>query len=397
MAAATARANRIPGTRQLWRIGGAKSAEVGDGTFEINAFVQELAHLVQLVLDEVLGRQTERLRNQLDRARDGILVAFEELHEISGGQTAARLIELSGGTRELPKAHAELFLTGLHDVRERLLCIAICKRHARSRVRRSAKPFKSSCDRSMECKNRLASWVFDRVGLFVIRKVETPDSGLLLVALGDPINAAIVDELLAVYSATPGALAALVHRSLGISRPVVSTHLTQLRQRRVVRLLPDGTMSLRDPGPVALLLQTSRDFAKDAHNEGARDESALHYRTQRRVNKGLRQLEPSEADLADAADNSAAVPADPLATPCYADISAEDRAQALGASVGTTSRRGATAAGAQTDREALSQAEIEELRRITRASFPFDTPWPSEAERRAARRQRWTPQESPKE
>lgn len=192
--------------------------------------------------------------------------------------------------------------------------------------------------------NRLTRWVFDAVRLFVIRKLETPNSGLVLIALGDPINAAIVDELLAVYSATPGALAVLVHRNLGISRPVVSTHLTQLRQLRVVRLLRDGTMTLRDPGPIALLLQISRDFAKDAHLEGAKDESASHYRTQRRVNKGLQHLETPEAVPVESLAHRAAISTRAPTRLPYADIASEDPAKAAAASTETTSNRASSSA-----------------------------------------------------
>lgn len=117
----TADASRVLRTRQLWRIGSAKSTKVCDGTFEINAFVQELSHLMQLVLHEALGRQAEGSRDQLDRSRDGILVAFEQLHEVSRRQAAASLIQLSGGARELAKAQAELLLASSDDVRESLL------------------------------------------------------------------------------------------------------------------------------------------------------------------------------------------------------------------------------------------------------------------------------------
>ena len=233
--------------------------------------------------------------------------------------------------------------------------------------------------------NRLTRWVFDAVRLFVIRKVETPNSGLVLIALGDPINAAIVDELLAVYSATPGALAVLVHRNLGISRPVVSTHLTQLRQLRVVRLLRDGTMTLRDPGPIALLLQISRDFAKDAHIEGAKDESASHYRTQRRINKGLQHLEtPEPVPVESLAITISSSPA-PLR---YAGIASEDPARATAASTETTSSRASTSAdGSPAGCPPMTEDEIDEIRRIRRASFPFDTPWPTKEQRRAAARE----------
>ena len=233
--------------------------------------------------------------------------------------------------------------------------------------------------------------------LLVIRKVETPESGLVLQALADPINVAIVDELLAVYSATPGALAASVHRSLGISRPVISTHLTQLRQRRIVRLLRDGSMSLRDPGPVVLVLQTARDFAKAGYTEGARDESAAHYRTQRRINKTVRQLEAPDGDFIEPRDDTDATAADPPATLHYASIAADDRGQPAMASTQTTSGRVPTDSDRPpADRTAMSQAEIEQIRRIHRASFPFKTPWPSQAERRAVARERWTPPTGPK-
>jgi len=239
-------------------------------------------------------------------------------------------------------------------------------------------------DRTTHRENRLARWVFDAVRLFVIRKLETPNSGLVLIALGDPINAAIVDELLAVYSATPGALAVLVHRNLGISRPVVSTHLTQLRQLRVVRLLRDGTMTLRDPGPIALLLQISRDFAKDAHIEGAKDESASHYRTQRRINKGLQHLETPEPVPVESHAIATSSPA-PLR---YAGIASEDPARATAAPTDTTSNRTTTSAdGSPAGCPAMTQDEIDEIRRIRRASFPFNTPWPTKEQRRAAARE----------
>ena len=243
---------------------------------------------------------------------------------------------------------------------------------------------------------RLARWAFGPVVLLVIRKVETSESGLVLQALADPINVAIVDELLAVYSATPGALAASVHRSLGISRPVISTHLTQLRQRRIVRILGDGSMSLRDPGPVVLVLQTARDFAKAGYTEGARDESAAHYRTQRRINKTLRQLKASDGDFIEPRDGTEAIAASPSATVRYTSLAAEDHGQPAIASTETTSDRVPTDSDRPpVDRSAMSQAEIEQIRRIHRASFPFKTPWPSQAERRAVARERWSPQSDP--
>lgn len=35
----------------------------------------------------------------------------------------------------------------------------------------------------------------------------------------------------------------------------------------------------------------------------------------------------------------------------------------------------------------MTPDEIDEIRRIRRASFPFDTPWPTTAQRRAAARE----------
>lgn len=123
------------------------------------------------------------------------------------------------------------------------------------------------------------------IGCFAIQKLPNSHSSRLLSALADPVNAAIVDELFAVDRATPGALASSIQRSLGVSRPTISTHLTQLEERLVVERDLDGTISLTDREELATILQGARRLAKAALTQAANEESAAHYLAQRRINR----------------------------------------------------------------------------------------------------------------
>jgi len=103
--------------------------------------------------------------------------------------------------------------------------------------------------------------------------------------LSDPINVAIIDELWARQTVPAGVLAASVQRRIKVSRPAISTHITQLEERFVVERYADGTVGLTDREPIALIIQTAREFSRQFHEQVARDERAAHYLAERRLGK----------------------------------------------------------------------------------------------------------------
>jgi DNA-binding transcriptional ArsR family regulator len=85
-------------------------------------------------------------------------------------------------------------------------------------------------------------------------------------------------------------LAAAIKRSLGVSGPTVSSHLTALEELLVVERHRDGTVSLTDSEALALILQGARRFSKAALTQAAHEESADHYLAQRRIGRRRRQV-----------------------------------------------------------------------------------------------------------
>jgi len=130
--------------------------------------------------------------------------------------------------------------------------------------------------------------------------LQNSHSGRILAALADRVNVAIIDELFAVVGATPRALASSVHRRLGVSRPTISNHLTQLEERLIVQRNLDGTVSLTDPDALALILQGARRLARAALTQAANEEAADHYLAQRRINRTRSQFAFRPADLVQA-------------------------------------------------------------------------------------------------
>lgn len=116
--------------------------------------------------------------------------------------------------------------------------------------------------------------------------------------MSDPINVAILDELWAERTVPAGALAASVQRRIKVSRSAISTHITQLEERFVVERHTDGTVGLTDREPIALIIQTAREFSRQFHEQVARDERAAHYLAERRLGKLRRAVAADIVQLA---------------------------------------------------------------------------------------------------
>ena len=110
------------------------------------------------------------------------------------------------------------------------------------------------------------------------------DSGRLLEALADPVNRTIVERLLIVRDATPGAIAQHVAKRFKIAQTGVSTRITLLESRHVVERRHDGTISLTDREELQRIVQAARRLISRVLAEASTLESADHALLARRMN-----------------------------------------------------------------------------------------------------------------
>jgi hypothetical protein len=110
------------------------------------------------------------------------------------------------------------------------------------------------------------------------------DSGRLLEALADPVNRTIVERLLIVRDATPGAIAQHVAKRFKIAQTGVSTRITLLETRHVVERGHDGTISLTDREELERIVQAARRLISRVLAEASTLESADHALLARRMN-----------------------------------------------------------------------------------------------------------------
>jgi hypothetical protein len=208
-------------------------------------------------------------------------------------------------------------------------------------------------------------------------------------ALSDPVNVAIIDELWAVPSKAPGPLAAAVQQRSKLSRPVISTHITQLVERFVLERHDDGSVGLTDREPIALILQTAREFSDAAHTQAAKDERSAHYLSERRLGKARRELSPHLDELLGPTGSVADLGA-PLDDTGRRGTTTPERIEALArrtsqgsADTASDPEDATVAIGSAATQHAVGDAqqppdppsrvdaETEEARRIAAAGFPY--------------------------
>jgi DNA-binding transcriptional ArsR family regulator len=129
-------------------------------------------------------------------------------------------------------------------------------------------------------------WAVFRAGsVSGIGKLENEDPGDLFAAFADPVERRIIEFLLEVGNATPGQVAEGVQELYRVSRGNVSTHITHLRELRIVRRDDDGTVYVRDPDRIAEILNLAVDWVDDMLSERGRRIKANRFTHRRRVHR----------------------------------------------------------------------------------------------------------------
>jgi DNA-binding transcriptional ArsR family regulator len=147
--------------------------------------------------------------------------------------------------------------------------------------------------RSQGVRKRLICGVLCSGSLSAVSKIANTPDGKILEALGDPINRVIAEKLLVVDSASPGEIAAAVRQRFPVSRSTVSTHITQLEDRLVVRRTVAGRVAITDRLNTERILQSARSIGAAALAEQSAEMKADHALLSRRLNKHDPTRQPS--------------------------------------------------------------------------------------------------------
>jgi predicted transcriptional regulator len=95
----------------------------------------------------------------------------------------------------------------------------------------------------------------------------------------------IAETLLLVDSASPGEVAEAVQQRFPVSRSTVSTHITQLEDRLVIRRTVAGRVTITDRLHTEKILQSARSISASALAEQSAEMKADHALLSRRLNK----------------------------------------------------------------------------------------------------------------